>query len=117
MSPPPNRHGVHLLADLYGVDALWLTDSARLEHLMHDAAIAAGAIVLNQHFHGFGAGQGVTGVMLLAESHLSVHTWPEAGYAAFDIFMCGAARPQRALEVLLSELRPAHQELREIARG
>ncbi len=117
MSPPPVRHGIHLLADLYGIGADWLADSERLAALMRRAAVAAGATVLKEHFHGFGAGQGVTGVLLLAESHLSVHTWPEAGYAAFDIFMCGRARPQRALEALLLELNPAHQELREIARG
>jgi S-adenosylmethionine decarboxylase len=56
-------------------------------------------------------------VMLLAESHLSVHTWPEASYAAFDIFMCGAARPHQALATLLLALQPAHQDVREISRG
>jgi S-adenosylmethionine decarboxylase len=117
MSPPPTRHGIHLLADLYGIDGAWLTDCGRLEQLMRRAAGDAGAIVLNQHFHAFGAGQGVTGVILLAESHLSVHTWPEAGYAAFDIFMCGAARPAKALDTLLVVLKPAHQEIREISRG
>ena len=117
MSPPPNRRGIHLLADLYGIESGWLTDCARLEELMYRAATSAGATVLNRHFHAFGAGQGVTGVMLLAESHLSVHTWPETGYAAFDIFMCGAARPQLALETLLRALLPAHQDVREISRG
>jgi S-adenosylmethionine decarboxylase len=117
MSPPPSRHGIHVLADLYGIDGAWLTDCKRLEDLMRRAAIDAGALVLNQHFHAFGAGQGVTGVMLLAESHLSVHTWPEAGYAAFDIFMCGAARPHQALATLLLALQPAHQDVREMSRG
>ncbi len=117
MSPPPTRHGIHVLADLYGIKGTWLTDCERLEQLMRRAAADAGAMVLNRHFHTFGAGQGVTGVILLAESHLSVHTWPEAGYAAFDIFMCGAARPRTALETLLLALQPAHQEVREISRG
>jgi S-adenosylmethionine decarboxylase len=48
--------------------------------------------VLFSHFHAFGEGQGVTGVVLLAESHITIHTWPECGFAAADIFMCGSAR-------------------------
>jgi len=50
--------------------------------------------------HNFGEGSGVTGVVLLAESHISIHTWPELKYAAVDIFMCGACDPQRAIPVL-----------------
>ena len=56
---------------------------------MRRAAKAGGAQVLSCHMHGFGVGNGVTGVALLAESHITVHTWPERGYAAFDVFMCG----------------------------
>ena len=117
MSPQPERRGTHLLADLYGIDALLLADASRLEQVMQQAAQAAGATVLNSHFHGFGEGHGVTGVMLLAESHLSVHTWPETGYAAFDVFMCGDSRPRRALDVLIGCLAPRHQEVTEILRG
>ncbi len=117
MSPLPQRQGTHLLADLYGIDAALLSNSAALEAAMQEAAHAAGATILNSHFHAFGAGHGVTGVMLLAESHLSVHTWPETGYAAFDVFMCGQSNPRRALDVLIGRLEPRHQELREILRG
>ena len=61
-----------------------------IELALREGATAAGATVLEVRLHGFGAGQGVTGVALLAESHISIHSWPEHGYAAIDIFLCGA---------------------------
>ncbi|ONN64004.1 MULTISPECIES: adenosylmethionine decarboxylase [Herbaspirillum] len=98
--------GRHLLADLDGVAAASLTRPALVEALLREAAAAAGATVLQAHFHHFGPGQGVTGVLLLAESHLSIHTWPEEQFAALDIFLCGAAQVERALEVIVSGLQP-----------
>lgn len=98
--------GVHLLADMSGIAADLLTSCLKIEQLLRDAAEAAGAHVLHSHFHGFGEGQGVTGVVLLAESHISIHTWPEDGFAAADIFMCGASDPQRALALLRRALQP-----------
>jgi S-adenosylmethionine decarboxylase len=109
--------GTHLLADLHGVDADLLQDGSALESLLRRAAEVAGARVLFSHFHSFGAGDGVTGVVLLAESHISIHTWPESGLAAADIFMCGLADPGRALKVLIDGLAPAHQSVHILARG
>jgi S-adenosylmethionine decarboxylase len=109
--------GTHLLADLHGVAADLLTDPARLDALLREAALAAGARILHSHFHAFGPGMGVTGVLLLAESHISIHTWPEASFAAADVFMCGDARPQRALEVIEAALGPSARSIRTIARG
>lgn len=109
--------GVHLLADLHGVDAALLADGARIDALLREAALAAGATVLHSHFHSFGDQLGVTGVVMLAESHISIHTWPESGFAAVDIFMCGAAQPARALEVIEAATRPAHNHARIVARG
>jgi S-adenosylmethionine decarboxylase len=109
--------GSHLLADLHGVDADLLQDGVALESLLRRAAEVAGARVLSSHFHSFGAADGVTGVVLLAESHISLHTWPESGLAAADIFMCGSAHPGRALEVLIDGLAPAHQSVHIVARG
>jgi S-adenosylmethionine decarboxylase len=109
--------GTHLLADLHGVDAELLQDGSALESLLRRAAEVAGARVLYSHFHSFGAGDGVTGVVLLAESHISIHTWPESGLAAADIFMCGLADPGRALKVLIDGLAPAHQSVHILARG
>jgi S-adenosylmethionine decarboxylase len=117
MTPLSRPVGNHLLADLYGVQPGVLRDGAALERLLRQAAAAAGARVLGSHFHSFGAADGVTGVVLLAESHMSIHTWPETGLAAADIFMCGAADPTRALAVLLEALAPAVRHVQTVRRG
>jgi len=109
--------GKHILADLYGVAAGTLRDCRRLEELLRGAAFSAGARVLGSHFHSFGAEEGVTGVVLLAESHISIHTWPESGFAAADIFMCGAAHPEQALTFLIAALAPTHQRVEKAGRG
>jgi S-adenosylmethionine decarboxylase len=117
MNLPDSPVGTHLLADLHGVEPDLLRDGSALESLLRRAAEVAGARVLYSHFHSFGAGDGVTGVVLLAESHISIHTWPESGLAAADIFMCGLADPGRALKVLIDGLAPAHQSVHILARG
>lgn len=109
--------GVHLLADLHGVPAALLRATAVIEQTLLDAAIAAGARILSSHFHSFDSSQGVTGVVVLAESHISIHTWPEHGFAAVDIFMCGAARPQIALDLICAAFAPASCDVRSVARG
>jgi len=96
--------GSHLIIDFWG--AKHLADRDALELALIAAVKAAGATLLHIHLHTFGDGGGVSGVAVLAESHISVHTWPERGYAAFDIFMCGDARPERALTVLTESLNP-----------
>ena len=108
--------GTHLLADLSGVAPDRLTSCPAIDMLLRAAAEAAGAHVLHSHFHAFGSGLGVTGVVLLAESHISIHTWPEQEFAAVDIFMCGAAAPQRALDVLRQALAPTHCRVRSVQR-
>jgi S-adenosylmethionine decarboxylase len=117
MSAAPPSVGNHILADLQGVDAATLRDAAALEELLCQAAQAAGARVLSQHFHSFGVGAGITGVVLLAESHISIHTWPECELAAIDIFMCGVADAKRALAVLVDRLAPAECHIETLARG
>lgn len=109
--------GLHLLADLYGVAAETLSQPGIIENLLLQSAQTAGAQILYSHFHTFGPGKGVTGVVLLAESHISIHTWPEFGFAAADIFMCGTAQPQRALDVIELALQPASCAVQTIARG
>ncbi|HEY0062386.1 MAG TPA: adenosylmethionine decarboxylase [Telluria sp.] len=109
--------GSHLLADFYGIAPQALVSCEAIDTLLREGAAAAGAHILHSHFHSFGPGQGVTGVVLLAESHISVHTWPEFGFAAVDIFMCGEARPALALEVIESALGPASSIVQTIARG
>jgi len=120
MSGPARAHqpsGLHVLADLHGVAPALLADAAALDSLLRRAALAAGAHILHGHLHHFGEGGGVTGVLLLAESHLSIHTWPEAGYAAVDVFMCGAAQPQRAVDEIVQALAPCEARIRPIERA
>ncbi len=109
--------GKHVLADFYGIASAQLTDSSLLEKLLRAAAEAADAHILFSHLHSFGPDQGVTGVLLLAESHISIHTWPECGYAALDIFMCGQAEPELALAVLQQALQPSSSKLQTVQRG
>ena len=100
--------GKHYLLDLYGCQHL---DSVTyIEKVMRAAVQVANATLLHLHVHHFGPGCGVSGVAVLSESHISVHTWPERGFAAFDIFMCGKAEPQKAakeIERMLSAERVA----------
>lgn len=112
---PPLGH--HVLADLQGVDAGLLGDSSIIEAALMRAAKAAGATAIFSKFHHFGAGQGVTGVLLLAESHISIHTWPEHGFAAVDAFMCGAAQPALAIDIVCQALQPVHCETQQVERG
>lgn len=109
--------GHHLFADLYGIPAHQLNNPATLEQLLSDSARAAGAMILSSYFHHFGSGQGVTGVVLLAESHISIHTWPECGFAAVDIFMCGSTQPERALEVIQAALQATGSKIQNLSRG
>lgn len=109
--------GAHLLADFHGIAEDRLSHAEAIEHLLRQSALAAGAQILHSHFHAFGPGSGITGVVLLAESHISIHTWPEFGFAAADIFMCGKTEPQRALEVLRLALQPASCTVQTIMRG
>lgn len=96
-------HGTHLIADLRA--AAGLDDPAFIAEVLTEAAQRARATLLDLKLHHFGAAKGVTGVALLAESHISIHTWPEHGLAAVDIFVCGAdARPQAALDHLVARL-------------
>ena len=116
-TPAHRPAGTHLLADFYGVDSARLVASADIDALLRAGAIAAGARILHSHFHSFGDAMGVTGVVLLAESHISIHTWPEYGFAAADIFMCGQAQPKLALEIIERAFKPASCIVQTIARG
>ena len=107
--------GTHLLLDLYG--ASYLNDIKHIEQAMRDIVTACGATLLHIHLHHFSPSGGVSGVAVLAESHISVHTWPERDYAAFDVFMCGDAQPENAVPVLKRALFPRRIEVFEELRG
>ncbi|GGC64167.1 S-adenosylmethionine decarboxylase proenzyme [Siccirubricoccus deserti] len=107
--------GTHLIIDLW--DATNLGDPEHIDQVLREAAIATGATILHGHFHHFGPGSGVSGVLVLAESHVSIHTWPERDYAALDIFVCGACNPYLAIPVLKKGFQPGNIQLSEHKRG
>ncbi len=107
--------GTHLLVDLWGAHEL--CDPEAIDRALRTAAEAAGATILHGHFHHFSPNGGVSGVLVLAESHISIHTWPERDFAAIDIFMCGACDPYRSLPILKAAFRPASIHLGEQRRG
>lgn len=107
--------GTHLLIELW--DAGNLSDVAATEATLVRAAEASGATVLHSYMHPFGPELGVSGVVVLAESHISIHTWPERGYAAVDVFMCGACDPYCAVDVLRDAFAPGNLEIAEHRRG
>ncbi len=107
--------GGHLLLDLWGAQGL--TDPTTVEAALCEAARACNATILHSHLHQFGEGGGVTGVVLLAESHISIHTWPEKDFAAVDVFMCGTCDPYRALPVLKEAFGANSVQLSEHRRG
>lgn len=109
--------GRHCLLDIYIQDREWLKNQQIVEHLLHLAAQAAQAHVLTSHFHTFGGEGGITGVLLLAESHISIHTWPEHNYAAVDIFICGKLSINAAISVFQQKLANARIEVRLLERG
>ncbi len=107
--------GTHLLVDLWGASNL--ADPALIDTALREAAVKAGATILHSHFHHFTPNGGVSGVVVLAESHISIHTWPERSFAAVDIFMCGACNPHDAIPVLRAAFHPDRVDLDEQRRG
>ena len=90
--------GNHLIIDLFG--AKHLDDIDHVKNTLEDCVDKAGASLLHIHLHHFTPNGGVSGVAVLSESHISIHSWPEADYAALDVFMCGDARPELCVDVL-----------------
>ncbi len=107
--------GMHLLIDLW--DASRLDEPKLIDLALREAAIRAGATILHSHFHHFTPNGGVSGVVVLAESHISIHTWPERGFAAIDVFMCGACDPRRGIPALKEAFRPGRVDVSEQRRG
>lgn len=107
--------GTHLLLDFWG--AKNLTDQVAIEKALTESVIACRATLLHIHLHQFQENGGISGVAILAESHISIHTWPERGFAAFDIFMCGNCEPHNAVTVLKRYFMPNYVQLCEQHRG
>jgi S-adenosylmethionine decarboxylase len=107
--------GVHLIVDLY--EAKHLDNIDLIDEALRKCVAAAGATLLHIHLHHFEPNGGVSGVAVLAESHISIHTWPEASYAAIDIFMCGRANPDACIPVLREAFKPKNIAVGEHLRG
>ena len=119
-----NATGLHLIGDLYGClcDSRLMHDADYLEQFCKARVAAADLTSVGSLFHSFGEGGGVTGVVVLAESHLSIHTWPEAGYVTLDVYVCNySANNRPKAEQLFTELQaafaPAQPQVQRVERG
>ena len=109
--------GFHVLVELYDCDPVILDDLEAVRKNLIEAANVTGATVLGDHFHKF-APQGVSGTVVIAESHLAIHTWPELGYCALDLYTCGDhVDPWKGFQFLLKELGAKRYYARAIKRG
>lgn len=110
--------GKHLILEIWGsadTAPFWNMNGAA--EILKKAAVEAGATVLSERWHHFGTGFGYTGVVVLSESHISVHTWPEHGYCAIDVFMCGSADPMLTLPTIEEFYKPVRIETSLLERG
>lgn len=107
--------GTHLIVDLWG--ARRLNDIEHIRATLRRAVERAKATLLHIHLHHFTPNGGVSGVAVLAESHISIHSWPERDYAALDVFMCGDSEPHAAIEVFREAFAPARIDVGEHLRG
>lgn len=114
--PPGLATGAtHMLIELWG--AKNLDDADLAEDAIRKAIHAASATLLHLHVHKFCPGHGVSAIALLAESHMTLHTWPERSYAAVDVFVCGNSNPASAVPVLVEAFQPERSDVRSIRRG
>ncbi|MDP6101185.1 MAG: adenosylmethionine decarboxylase [Dehalococcoidia bacterium] len=108
--------GTQLLLEMRDCDPGLLDDLGHIQDVLLAAAVEMEATVLGHTFHKF-CPQGVTGIVAIAESHLSIHTWPEFGYAAVDIFTCGNVHPERAAGLIVSRMGSREPAIFEVKRG
>ncbi|MBL4826777.1 MAG: adenosylmethionine decarboxylase [Spongiibacteraceae bacterium] len=106
----------HLLVELFDCNVETLKDQSLLTALLNQAAVAANVTIVQSVFHQFSP-QGVTGVVIIEESHLSIHTWPEYAYASVDFYTCGDGLPEKAFAVIAAGLEAQRSELLMIDRG
>ena len=109
--------GRHVLAEIFGCDDNTLNDISKVEEILVNAALEAGAEVRECAFHKFSP-QGVSGVVIISESHLAIHTWPELGYAAVDVFTCGdRVNPWDACNYISEHFCAEQMSAQELERG
>jgi len=107
--------GTHLIIDLFG--ATRLDDLKHIKETLKRCVDVAGATLLHIHLHHFTPNGGVSGVAVLSESHISIHSWPEVGYAALDVFMCGKAEPDACIPILRAAFKARRVAVNELLRG
>jgi len=107
--------GTHLLVDV--LNGTRLDDIGHIEQTFRECIEVSGATLLHIHLHHFNPNGGVSGVAVLSESHISIHSWPEYRYAAIDIFMCGHAKPHLAIDVIRQAFEPEEIIVKEELRG
>jgi len=106
--------GTHLIVDLWGSSNL--NNASFIEETLRECIDVAGATLLHLHIHAFEP-NGLSGVAVLAESHISFHSWPDQGYMALDIFMCGKAEPHKCLPILKKAFQPKSIQINDLKRG
>ncbi|UCF63010.1 MAG: S-adenosylmethionine decarboxylase proenzyme [bacterium] len=112
-----NALGRQILAEFFNCNREIINDSAKIELFMKKAALECGATIVSSTFHTFNP-HGISGVVVIAESHLAIHTWPEYGYAAVDVFTCGdLVDPQIAIQSLQQNFDAGKIEIKEFVRG
>lgn len=112
-----NALGRHILAEYYGCDIHILNDLELLQNFMREAVIESGATIIDSTFHQFNP-HGISGVIVIAESHMALHTWPEYGYAAIDFFTCGdGVNPFKAFDYIHKKMKPTKYCSKELMRG
>lgn len=112
-----NALGRHILAEYYGCNINILNNLELLEQSMREAVIRSGATIIDSTFHQFNP-HGVSGVIVIAESHMAMHTWPEYGYAAVDFFTCGdRVDPWKAFDFMNETLKSVKNSTKELKRG
>jgi S-adenosylmethionine decarboxylase len=113
----PKNLGRHLLAEFFDCNPNVINNNPLIEQLMKEAAVACGATIVQSCFHHFNP-YGVSGVVVIAESHLTIHTWPEYGYASVDLYTCGdQCDPAVAFDYLQEKFHSAHCSYVEFKRG
>ena len=123
-APHRQATGLHLIGDLYGClcDSRLMLDAPYLENFCRERVAAAGLTTVGSLFHSFGEGGGVTGVVVLAESHLSIHTWPEAGYVTLDVYVCSyrqdnSAKAEQLFDTVMQAFAPEQPHLHRVVRA
>jgi S-adenosylmethionine decarboxylase len=110
-----NYAGTHLLLELWGAENV--TSLEKVKKALIESVNACGATLLEIKLHRFSPNQGISGIAIIKESHISIHTWPEFGYVAIDIFVCGEVNPYKAIPVLKKIFKPKKMQLLELKRG